>query len=181
MSDSEPIPPDATYPTFLPQLSHMGGRLLVAILRQLQNGSATPRAQVDAHATRAPKITTDMARVDWRLPAANIEARHRGFGHHSPLWTTLGGDAAETPTSSKSVQLLGIELPTDTPALANFQGAEPGTAVLDKRHKRVLVATRDGWIAVTRVKAAGRKEVPASEWWNGLPKGLREQGWAMFV
>lgn len=160
----------------------MGGRTLVAVLRQLLRGTATPRAQDGSKVVRAPKITTAVARVDWGQPAHTIEARHRGFGHHSPLWTSVPdvvtADAARDPT----LQLLAVSIVGDQPdVLATLEEPQRGTAVLDKRGKRVLVSTGEGaWVQVTRVKAAGKKEMPATEWWNGLPKDVRNRGWVLF-
>ncbi|KAL1413300.1 Methionyl-tRNA formyltransferase [Vanrija albida] len=171
-----PIPPDATYSTLLPDLSHVGSRLLVAVLRQLLRGESRPHAQDVRNVTRAPKVTGDTARVNWgQHSATTVERRHRAFGHQAPLWAELGGS---------SVQLLGV---AQAQAEADVGAHAPGTALLDRTGRRLLIATvADGagpasWLGVTRIKTAGKKELDAAEWWNGLPKADRQQGFTLFV
>jgi methionyl-tRNA formyltransferase len=39
----------------------------------------------------------------------------------------------------------------------------------------MVIACADGtWVQVERVKSQGKKEVSVNDWWNGLPKVLRE-------
>lgn len=149
--------------------------------------------------TRAPKITHKLAQINWATHAArDIEARHRGFGHHQPLWANLSSstspslDAANKPRTTKApkdplVQLTAVRVPEDdipmsVSSRADEAGSRPGTVVLDKQKggARVLALTKDGWLEVEKVKAAGKKEVLAREWWNGLPKDVRMRGWGVF-
>ncbi|TXT15760.1 hypothetical protein VHUM_00263 [Vanrija humicola] len=171
-----PIPPDATYTSLMPDLSHVGGRLLVAVLRQLLRGESRPHAQDTTKVTRAPKVTGDTARVNFgQHSAVTVDRRHRAFGHQAPLWAELGG---------VNVQLLGVAPAAE--AAADLSAHAPGTAVLDRPGRRLLVATvADGagpasWLAVTRIKTAGKKELDAAEWWNGLPKADRQRGFTLF-
>jgi methionyl-tRNA formyltransferase len=53
--------------------------------------------------------------------------------------------------------------------------AEPGTARLLRKQGKMVVACAGGsWVEVARVKSQGKREVGVSDWWNGLPKALRE-------
>jgi len=142
-------------------------------------GTATPRVQ-SGNVVRAPKITTETTRVDWSMHPELIAARHRGFGHHTPLWTTVSFETAEPLT----IQLLEVSVTHDPPRfLAKFAEAQPGTAVLDHHGRRVLVSTTPGapWVEITRVKPiGGKKDIPAFDWWKGLPPGPRKAGLVMF-
>lgn len=140
-------------------------------------GENRPHAQDGAKVTRAPKVTGDTARVDWAAHSATtVDRRHRAFGHQVPLWAELAGT---------SVQLMNVA--RAEAAAADLAPHAPGTALLDRPGRRLLVATAaDGagpasWLAVTRVKTAGRKELDANDWWNGLPKADRERGFTVFV
>jgi methionyl-tRNA formyltransferase len=99
------------------------------------------------------------------------------------------------------VQLTGLTVARGPiPPSLNLKSPRPGIAFLDKHHdpKRLLVAcapeaclNREGesqsginesesgaptWLDVGSLKTEGRKELPAGEWWNGLPKGIRQSG-----
>lgn len=54
------------------------------------------------------------------------------------------------------------------------ESERPGTAKLLRKQGALVVACADGWVRVERVKSQGKKEVGVNDWWNGLPKGLRE-------
>lgn len=166
--DSVPIHPEDTYNSLLPGLSHIAGRLMVQVLRQLRDGTASPKPQ-DGDVVKAPKITTKTTRIDWdKHTARHLHARHRGFGHHHPLWAEVQGN---------SVQFLSLR-PSEAPQVEVEE--RPGLAVLDKRRRRMLVSTIDGWVEVETVKSKGKKEAPASEWWNGLAPDARSRGWTVF-
>lgn len=72
-----------------------------------------------------------------------------------------------------SVQLFG---PIVAQGQAHYTSEDqPGSARLDRKAGKLLVAcARDSWIQVQRVKSQGKKEVEVNDWWNGLPKALRE-------
>lgn len=99
------------------------------------------------------------------------------------------------------VQLTGLTVARGPiPPSLSLQSPRPGIAFLDKHHdpKRLLVAcapdtASDGdaelqfgvkgteagaptWLDVGSLKTEGRKELQAGEWWNGLPKGIRQSG-----
>jgi methionyl-tRNA formyltransferase len=38
----------------------------------------------------------------------------------------------------------------------------------------VICCAEGTWINVKRVKSQGKREVGVNDWWNGLPKGVRE-------
>ncbi len=185
--DGLPIPKGATYNSLLPDLAHIAGRLLVQVLRQLQTGTASPRAQDPARVTKAPKITNDTARVDWSSHSAGaLDARHRGFGHAQPLWAHRPQELIHGNPMVKrdnGVQLTAVKLPGEVPAQAETwaqeAGGRPGTIVLDKKGRRVLALTSEGWIELERVKPAGKKEQPGAEWWNGLPPAVKTRGWGL--
>lgn len=44
-----------------------------------------------------------------------------------------------------------------------------------RRENKMEIACADGTVIhVQRVKSQGKKEVGVNDWWNGLPKGVRE-------
>lgn len=142
-------------------------------------GEIVPRPQDASAASRAPKITSDTARVDWSLPAAAIEARHRAFRDHTHLWSHI----TMPKRGDVPVQLVNVTLPKDPlPGwLAKFPDPQPATAFIDKRGRRMLVATGDGFLQVDEVVSAGRAKSPPVQWWAGLGDEAGKQGWVRFV
>ncbi|BEJ12641.1 hypothetical protein CspHIS471_0211010 [Cutaneotrichosporon sp. HIS471] len=151
------------------------------------NGAATPHAQDSANVTRAPKITNDTARVNWASHGAGtLDARHRAFGHTQPLWAHRPQELVHGNPKVKrdqAVQLTSVKrsgaVPEQAEKWASEAGGKPGTIVLDKRGRRVLALTRDGWLELVRVRPAGKKEQPGAEWWNGLPPKVKTRGWGI--
>ena len=56
------------------------------------------------------------------------------------------------------------------------ESAEPGMARLLRKQGQMIIACAGGTaVQVERVKSQGKKEVGVSDWWNGLPKALRDE------
>ncbi|WVQ74746.1 methionyl-tRNA formyltransferase [Cryptococcus sp. DSM 104548] len=172
------VPEKATYQSLLPHLALMGGDLLVDVLRQLRTGTATFTPQNTAHITQAPKITHTTSQIHFPSQSAiQIDRLHRAIGHQHPLWAILG---------DTTVQLVSISA-VDTASLPEtFSPPAPlnsGVAVLHKEGKarRLFVACKDGtWLEVKNLKTAGKKVLGVKDWWNGLPKDVRESGVTRF-
>nr|XP_019044638.1 methionyl-tRNA formyltransferase [Kwoniella bestiolae CBS 10118]OCF23568.1 methionyl-tRNA formyltransferase [Kwoniella bestiolae CBS 10118] len=165
------VPHDATYATFLPHLAEIGGKLLVDLLRRLQNGTATFNPQDESGITLAPKITHETARVDWQEKTAEeIDRIHRGIGHQVHLWTSI------LSTTAHFISLQPLP-PSEYP---NHLMSEAGTAHLIKEGKvrRLFVSCGKGtWLEVVEVQMAGKKVMGVKDWWNGLPREVRDRGW----
>lgn len=83
-----PIPPDVTYGELLLDLSEIGAQALIEALALIDVGATTERAQDDTRATYAPKLTRDMARIDWSLTADEVARSIRAYDPRPGAWTT---------------------------------------------------------------------------------------------
>jgi methionyl-tRNA formyltransferase len=83
----EPVRLQDTAGTLVQRLSSRGAALLVETLDRLESGEVTPEPQDDSQATSAPMLTTEDARIDWRLPAVDVERRIRAFDPRPGAWT----------------------------------------------------------------------------------------------
>ncbi|KAI9637361.1 methionyl-tRNA formyltransferase, partial [Dioszegia hungarica] len=171
--DGIPVPDDATYHSLLPSLAEVGGKVLVDVLRSMQKGEIQGPTQDPALITRAPKINEETARIRWTEQSSEVLLRlSRGISHQIPLWTIFAG---------QKIQLIEIASSGSSPAFASSAEVLAGTAVLDRKAQVLRVAcagagadgTDVSWIAVTRVKPAGRRAMGVMEWWNGLPREVR--------
>ena len=76
---AEPIRPEVTAGSLHDRLAQCGADLLARTLETLRQGSIRRQPQDEAKATFAPRIKKADGRIDWRLPAALIHNRVRGF------------------------------------------------------------------------------------------------------
>ncbi|OXG16916.1 methionyl-tRNA formyltransferase [Cryptococcus neoformans Tu401-1] len=166
------VPRETRYEIFLPSLAEAGGKLLVDVLRKIQNGTVTTTTQDERYVTLAPKITHETSRIHWEKHTAEaIDRLHRGFTHQCPVWTFFLNTTAQIlslhpiPPSSLPIPLYQPETIT------------PGTAILYRQGKsrRLFIACAgNSWIEVQEIKMASKKALGIKEWWNGLSKDVRE-------
>ena len=76
---AEPIRPEDTAGSLHDRLAQCGADLLARTIETLRQGSIRRQPQDEAKATFAPRIKKADGRIDWRLPAALIHNRVRGF------------------------------------------------------------------------------------------------------
>lgn len=100
-----PISPEETADTLHDRLSEMSARVLTETLRCLEEGTLVPERQDDAFACTAEKITKDMSRLDFTMPARVIDRTIRAVSgyailngkrvkFHSSVLSTERSDAA---------------------------------------------------------------------------------------
>ncbi len=141
------------------RLSQLGAQALIEALPRIAAGEH-PVPQDDSAATLAPKITRDFARIRWDESAELVSCRVRAMDPAPGAWTTLAG------TELKIWSAFAADDVVPEPAL-------PGTIVAAE--PEILVATGRGVVSVATVQPAGKRRMPASEWWRGaaLPSGTR--------
>jgi methionyl-tRNA formyltransferase len=155
---SAPIDEAETAGSLTGRLSVLGASALVEALSLFSAGGAVAQPQDSAAATYAPKITRDMARMEWTRDAASLERQVRAFDPAPGAWTSLNG---------ASVKLFG--------GMAAVGAGEPGTVLAAS--DRLIVAGGTGAIAVSEVQPAGRNRLTVEEWvrGRGITAGSRFQ------
>jgi methionyl-tRNA formyltransferase len=131
------------------RLAAMGGELLADCLPDILNGDVSATPQRDELATYARKLTRDDGRLDWRLPAAEVDRRIRAFNPYPGCVTWLGDE----PLKCWRSHLSRDPLP---------EGAAPG-ALLGESEGGMAVAAGDGVVCVTEVQRPGRRRIAATE------------------
>jgi methionyl-tRNA formyltransferase len=76
---AEPIRPEDTAGSLHDRLAQCGADLLARTIEALRQGSIRRQPQNEAKATFAPRIKKADGRMDWHLPATQINNRVRGF------------------------------------------------------------------------------------------------------
>ena len=139
-----------------PRLATLGGAALVEALALLEAGAIVPVRQDGERATLAPVLEKEHGRLDFRLPAARLAARIRGFRPWPGAFTSVGG---RTLKVHAAVAMEGAGLAT----------ASPGRPVA-----RILVGCGEGSsLLLAEVQLEGKRRVPAAEFLKGhpLPEG----------
>jgi methionyl-tRNA formyltransferase len=133
----------------LESLSVSGARLLARVVDEIATGTAVATPQ-EGEVTLAPKLDLGDARLDWTEPASRIEARRRGVTPEPGATTTLDGER---------FKVLDATIAHGAPRL------DPGVVAL--RGRAVHVGTADDPIELLTVQPAGKRPMPAGDWWRG--------------
>lgn len=135
----------------LESLSRSGAELLARVVDGIADGTAVAVPQV-GEVTLAPKLTLDDGRIDWRESVSRIDARLRGVTPEPGATTTLEGER---------FKVLAAGLAHGAPRL------DPG--VVAQRGSAIHVGTGDEPLELRIVQPAGKKPMPAADWWRGRP------------
>ena len=143
------IDPDVTGGELSEHLAEMGAQALVETLALLESDALRPVPQDHSRATYAPKLTREIARIDWTKDATAIARLIRGLDPRPGAWTAL--DGAE-------LKLFGARV-ADGPG----QAGEALTA-----DGRLLIAAGSGGaVEVEEVQPAGKARMGADDWLRG--------------
>jgi methionyl-tRNA formyltransferase len=149
-----PIAPDETAGELELRLSELGALALVEALTLLSLDKASERAQDEAAATYAGKLTREMARVPW-TEGCGVVGRHiRAYDPKPGAFTML---------RDTEVKLFGA---TETDEAGDEAGVQAGQVLaLDERG--MLVACGDGAVRIAYAQPMGRRRFSVQEWARG--------------
>ncbi|MEO5920053.1 MAG: methionyl-tRNA formyltransferase [Pseudolysinimonas sp.] len=148
-SESRPIGRNQTAGHLLDSLAASGAAVLARVVDDLAAGSARAVPQ-QGEATLAAKLTLDDGRLDWAQDAAVVDARIRGVTPEPGAFTTIDGERFKVHAAS---------IAHDAP------GVEPGAII--ERGGRVFIGTASAPIELIDVQPAGKRAMPAADWWRG--------------
>ncbi|MGY0541285.1 methionyl-tRNA formyltransferase [Nocardioides sp. YJ-D4] len=146
---TQALAPDETSGSLFEKLTEGGARLLVSTLDGIEDGSLEAREQPTDGVTYADKITVEDAQIDWTQSAVAIDRQIRACTPAPGAWTLLDGERFKVGP---------VTMAEDT--------AAPGELVV--RKNEVLVGTGTTAVRLGRVKAFGKKEMPAADWARGV-------------
>jgi methionyl-tRNA formyltransferase len=145
-----PVGPDETAGELLEALSLSGATLLADTVDALADGSAVATPQ-SGEATLAPKLGLPDAHLDFSTDAGAVYARLRGVTPEPGAFALLDGERFKVLAARRS---------------ADAESLAPGTVAL--RDKRVFVGTATDPLELITVQPAGKRAMPAVDWWRGL-------------
>lgn len=136
------------------RLAKMGADLLLKTLAGLEEGRLKPQPQDHAQATYAPKITKEMARINWQLPARQLFNHLRAFDPWPGAFTYLNHS------------LFKIFRPRFFPGLEEINEEPPGTVVA-ATPEEITIATGRGYLKIREVQLANRPRMRVAEFLSG--------------
>jgi methionyl-tRNA formyltransferase len=158
LREATPIGPEETSAELAPRLAAMGAGLLVKTLVGLEDGSVHPVPQDARQATIARILRKEDGRIDWRLSAAEIAARVRGF-HPWP------GSQVELEGQTLKVLRARPEPAADGGAL--LSGAEAGTVLAVDKNGIVVLCGAGSRLRLLEVQPESRQAVSAADFARG--------------
>ncbi|HWC75363.1 MAG TPA: methionyl-tRNA formyltransferase [Gemmatimonadales bacterium] len=154
------IPPDITAGELSAHLAEMGAQALIETLAMLEQSDPPPQPvpQNEERATYAPKLTRQIARIDWTKDARTVGALMRGLDPRPGAWTELNG--------------LEIKLFNPKVNEPPFPGTgAPGEILV--ADGRLMIATgpfkdtAGGTVEVSEIQVAGKDRMPTADWLRG--------------
>jgi methionyl-tRNA formyltransferase len=142
------VAPDVTGGDLSEHLAELGAQALVETLALLEQGSLRPIPQNEAAATYAPKLTREIARIDWTKDAAGVARLIRGLDPRPGAWTEL--DGAEVKLYS-----------------ARARDGHGTAGELLTADGRLLIAAGSGAVEVLEVQPAGKARMTTDDWLRG--------------
>jgi len=152
LREATPIEAEETTELLHDRLSAMGAALIVTALARLDD--LTPEPQPDEGVTYAAKIDKAEAKIDWALPAVEVDRKIRGLSPFPGAWCEVEGER---------LKLLASRLAS---------GAGAAGEVLDDA---LTVACGEGAVQLTRLQRAGKGAQDTETFLRGcpVPKGTR--------
>ena len=145
-----PITAEDTSATLYDKLAQLGPQGLLATLRHIATGTATPEVQDEEQVTYAEKLSKEEARLDWSLPAAQLERCIRAFNPWPMSYFVIDDQPVKVWKASV----------INTPAKA-----EPGT-IIEANKQGIQIATAEGILNLESLQPAGKKAMNTQDLLN---------------
>ena len=143
-----------TTATLHDKLAALGGQMIVAALRALEQGGVKAVPQPEAGVTYAAKISKDEAAIDFSLSSSSIARKIRAF---NPF------PGAHAQVNGVTIKIWGAE------ALPAGSSTLPGQVLAADAQHGIVVACKDGTLRLNELQKPGGKRLPAQEFLKGFP------------
>jgi methionyl-tRNA formyltransferase len=143
-------------------LAEVGAELLIPTLDGVQSGTLKPMPQDDSLASNAPRITKEMAQINWVRDARSIHSQIRGLNPWPLAYTVCRG---------QRLQILRSQPPDE--ARVGLKGAGVFLGVTDRGMK--VTCGDGGVLEIVEVQPAGKKRMSGRDFANGTRMQPGEQ------
>ncbi len=146
------VSPDVTAGELHDELKELGAEVVLETVNGIDDGGLQPQPQV-GEVTKAPKLTKELAEIDWSQSAVDLNNLIRGL---SPF------PGAVCQFRDKSLKILRAHVADE------HTDAAPGVIVSTEKNTSLIVATgAGGALAIDEVKPEGKRAMTASEFIRG--------------
>src|SRR5690625_1256651 len=142
------IEPAETAQSLHDRLAALGGEAIVEALARLQEGDLPAQPQAEEGVTYAEKLRRDEGRLDWSLPAADLDRRIRALTPWPGAWFEFAGERLKVLAAEPQ------------------EGAGRPGLVLDDS---LTVACGEAALRLTRLQRPGRSPMAAEALLRGFP------------
>lgn len=149
------ILPDETTADLEARLADHGGRLLIAVLNDLEQGRIASREQDDSEASYAPLIRKEEAKIDWTKSACQIRNLIRAF----IPWPVAFGILEQSRIKIYEAKVVSEE-----------SLAKPAGEIVKVSPEGVDVACGKGVLRILSVQPENKKRLSIAELLRGDPK-----------
>ena len=144
------ISPTDTTETLLDHMSHMSGDAVMKVIVDIQK-AVRAKAQPTAGITLAPKISKEMAQMEWSATAHDLLRKERAIGVRPGIWTQFRGER---------LSLHGIE-----ESIAINQLKKIGE--IQVSGESILIRCADSILTIEEVTPAGKRRMSAGAFARG--------------
>ncbi len=144
------------------RLAEAGAQALIEGLALLEFGLGESREQDHERATYAPKVSREIARIDWSRPTREVVDHVRARDTVPGAWTEWNGEPLKVFRPSP-------ELPEDAPEVEPGADGEPGTVAVAVPGPGGVLGVRagDGVVWLREVQPAGKRRMDVGSWLQG--------------
>lgn len=141
------------------KMMHLGAEVILKTVQDLEKGNVQFLEQDDTQATKAPKIFTATAKINFNQPTQKVFDFIRGMSPFPTAWTTIDGTTLKIFKAEK--ETIEHDFPIGS---------------IHSDNKRYLkIATQDGFINILDLQLRGKKRLQIKDFLNGysvksLPK-----------
>jgi len=144
------------------ELATLGGELLIDTLNGLEMGRVTATPQT-GNSNYAPLLKREHERLNWASKATELHHQIRGLNPWPGAFATFRGENLKI---WRSTPLLRMNKDLEPEGLSKVATADPGQ-ILQVSEEGLAVQTGDGVLQILEVQPAGKRAMPARDFFNG--------------
>lgn len=148
------ILPTETSASLYQKLAELAPPALLDVLNGLETAQFTPEKQDDDLANYAEKLTKEEAKLDWTMPAAQLERNIRAFNPAPIAFLTVEVNGKEERVKVYQANVLPHQ-------------AKPLGTILAFDKTGLQIATQDGVLNITQLQPQGKKPMSVQDFLNG--------------
>lgn len=137
------------------KLAQLAPPALIDVLDHLENGKFSAEKQDDGQSNYADKLSKEEAKLDWALPAAQLERNIRAFNP----WPMAYFSATDQEGHPQTLKVYQAEV------LPHQE--KPAGTILRADKSGIQIATADGVLNLLQLQPAGKKPMSAQDLLNG--------------